>query len=153
MNAIERQINEQMVKAFFDLIDENVNSDKPNFDWITQLYIEIRDRLAKYLKPESKMYKNLENDFDVELFRQMIENNVFDINSLISLVNNTFDWVLKLEAPVRNSTTREALTRVLNSKPEKMISTFLREIHICLNQIDEDTEIYNYITQAIRTTA
>ena len=65
----------------------------------------------------------------------MIENNVFDINSLVSLVSNTFQWVLKLEAPVRNSSTKEARTRVLNSKPEKMISTFIREIHVCLDQI------------------
>ena len=151
MNAIERHLNEQLSKTFFDLIDENVNSDNPNLEWITQLYIDIRDRLLKYLNPESKMYKELSAEFDVELFKQMIENNVFDIDSLVNLISNTFNWVLRLEAPVRNISTREAKTRVLNSKPEKMISTFIREIHISLNQIDEDTETYEYITSMIKT--
>lgn len=150
MNAIERQINEQMSKAFFDLIDENVNSDKPNLEWITQLYIEIRNRLAKYLKPESKLYKQLENEFDVELFKQMIFNDVFDLNSMLSLVTNTFDWVLKLEAPIRNSSTKEARTRVLNSSPEKIVSSFIQEVHICMNQIDKDTETYEYIIKSIK---
>ena len=146
MNAIEKQISDQMINAFFDLIDENVNSDKPNLEWMTQLYIEIRDKLSKYLKPNSKIHKQLMDEFDVELFKQMLENDVFDLNSLVSLIKNTFNWVLRLEAPVRNSSTKESKTRVLNSKPEKMISNFIREIHICLNQIDEDTETYNYTT-------
>ena len=53
-------------------------------------------------------------------------------------MNNTFGWILKLQAPVRDSETNEAKNRVLNSEPSKMISTFLKEIHICIDNIEKD---------------
>ena len=50
VERMEKQIREQMNIAFFDLIDEKVNSEKPDYEWITKLYQEIRDRLCGFLK-------------------------------------------------------------------------------------------------------
>lgn len=138
MNKIEIQIKEQMKKSFFDLIDTTVNSEKPDFQWITNLYIEIRDRLSKYLKKEGKTFKQLQDDFDIELFKQMIEMDVFDLTSMLKLVNNTFDWIFRLQAPFRDEETQNSKNKVLSSEPNKMISTFIKEVHICLDNIDED---------------
>ena len=140
MNKIEIQIKEQMRKSFFDLIDTTVNSDKPDYDWITNLYTEIRDRLGKYLKKDGKTFKQLQEDFDIELFKQMIVMDVFDLNSMLKLVNNTFGWIFKLQAPARDKETENAKSNVLRSEPNKMISTFIKEVHICLDNIDEDME-------------
>ena len=46
-DEIEKQIKEQMKKAFFDLIDSTVNSEKPDYVWITNLYTELRDHISK----------------------------------------------------------------------------------------------------------
>ena len=140
MNKIQIQIKEQMRKSFFDLIDTTVNSDKPDYDWITNLYTEIRDRLGKYLKNNGKTFKQLQEDFDIELFKQMIVMDVFDLNSMLKLVNNTFNWIIKLQAPARDKETEIAKNNVLASEPNKMISTFIKEVHICLDNIDEDME-------------
>jgi len=140
MNKIEIQIKEQMRKSFFDLIDTSVNSEKPDYEWITNLYTEIRDRLGKYLKKDGKTFKKLQDDFDIELFNQMITMDVFDLTSMLKLVNNTFYWILKLEAPARDKETEIAKNNVLESEPNKMISTFMKEVHICLDNIDEDME-------------
>ena len=138
MNKISIQIEQQMKNAFFDLIDENVNSDKPDYEWITNLYEELLNRLALFLKKNSNNYKLLQDEFDVELFRQMISNDVFDQDSMLKLVNNTFGWIYKLQAPVRDQETDDAKKRVLSSEPSKMISTFLKEIHICIDNIETD---------------
>ena len=37
-DEIEKQIKVEMKKAFFDLIDNTVNSEKPDYEWITKLY-------------------------------------------------------------------------------------------------------------------
>jgi len=138
MNKISIQIKDQMKNAFFDLIDENVNSDKPDYDWITNLYEELLNRLSLFLKKDSNNYKLLQDEFDVELFRQMISNDVFDQVSMLKLVNNTFGWIQKLQAPARDEETNNAKNRVLSSEPSKMISTFLKEIHICIDNIETD---------------
>lgn len=146
INKISIQIKEQMKKAFFVLIDENVNSDKPDYEWITNLYSELLNRLASFLKKDSRNYKLLQDEFDIELFRQMISNDVFDQISMLKLVNNTYGWIQKLQAPVRDSETNESKNRVLNSEPTKMISTFLKEIHVCIDNIEIDLfEFYKTI--------
>ena len=94
LEKINIQITENMNKAFFDLIDENVNSTAPDYKWITDLYIEIRDRLSIFLKKDSKSYKQLQNDFDEKLFYQMISNDVFYKESMLNLVNNTFYYII-----------------------------------------------------------
>jgi len=139
MTTIEEQIRTEMRNAFFNLIDENVNSKTPDYDWITRLYEEIKIKLLSFLPNKvGKNYKQLEVDFDVDLFKQMIENDVFNQESMIKLVNNTFDWILKLEAPIRDKDTIEAKNRVFNSAPEKIISTYLKEVHGCIEQIETD---------------
>ena len=138
MNRIEEQIKDNMRKAFFDIIDQTVNSDKPDYDWIVKLYTELRDRLLSFLRKDGKLYKELNESFDIPLFKQMIENDVFDLESMIKLVNNMFNWILKLQAPARDTETSEAKSRVFNSEPTKMISTFLKEVHICIDKMEDD---------------
>jgi hypothetical protein len=142
MSRISMQIKEQMKKAFFDLIDQNVNSEKPDYDWITNLYEELLNRLASFLKKNSSNYKLLQDEFDVELFRQMISNDVFDQDSMLKLINNTFSWIQKLQAPARDEETNNAKNRVLSSEPSKIISTFLKEIHICIDNIETDIDSF-----------
>lgn len=139
MDTIEEQIKTEMKNAFFNLIDENINSKTPDYEWISRLYEEIKAKLLSFLPNKNgKTYKQLDTDFDIELFKQMIENDVFNQESMIKLVNNTFDWILKLEAPIRDKNTIEAKNRVFNSKPEKMISTYLKEVHDCIEKIETD---------------
>ena len=141
-DEIENQIKIQMKKAFFNLIDGTVNSENPDYVWITNLYTELRDRLCCFTRKDSKSYFKIIEEFDVELFNQMITNDVFDQNSFFKLVNNTFGWIEKLQAPMRDESTRESKNRVLSSDPKNFISTFLKEIHNCLDNLELDMENY-----------
>ena len=55
---IAEQIEKNMKQAFYDLIDQNTNSENPDFDWIVNLYVEIKEKLMHYLKKENE---NLES--------------------------------------------------------------------------------------------
>ena len=147
IEKISLQIKEQMKKSFFDLIDQIVNSDTPDYDWIKRLYIEIRDRLSKYFKKDSKKLKQLEEDFDIDFFYQLIINDVFDLNSMLNLIENTFFWIKNLQAPIRDKSTEESKIKILKSEPQKMISTFLKEVHICIDNIDQDIENFEKSNQ------
>ena len=139
---IEKQIENTFKEVFYKMIDETVSSDKPDYDWIVKLYTEIRDRLVSYLKKDSKTYNQVMEDFDIPLFEQMIKNDVFDSISMMKLVNNTFDWIMRLQAPVRDEYAKEAKNRVLNSPPEKMVSIFIKEVNLCIDFIDEDMQSF-----------
>lgn len=143
---MEEQIEKTMKKAFYDLIDEN-SGDKPDYDWLVRLYVEMKEMILKYLKKDSRVYQSIEATFDVELFSQMIRADVFSAESMLKLVNNTFFWIKELGAPARDETTDKAKERVLSSTPEKMISTFLREVHQCLEEYHRD--MTNYITMSV----
>ena len=145
MNVIDNQIKEMYAKAFYDIIDETVSSDKPDYEWIIKLYSEIKGRLIKFIKPQSKVYKQIDGDFDVDFFRHMLENNVFDNNSLLKLVDNTYYWIKFLGAPARDTLADESKKRVLESEQGKIVSTFIREVNMCIDYIDED--IINYIKE------
>lgn len=138
MNDIEKQIDHQMRKAFFDIINQNINSDNPDHDWLVRLYMEVKQRLLNILKKGSKLYLQLDEDFDVELFKQMIENKVFNQDSAIKLINNTYYWVHTLQAPIRDEMLIESKNRVFTSKSDEIISVFLKEIHLLIDQLYED---------------
>jgi hypothetical protein len=138
ISRIEKQIYETYHKAFFDLIDEHVNSSTPDYDWITRLYKEIKGRLLIFIKKGSKIYNQIDESFDIELFDQMIRNSVFDNVSMLKLVENTFYWILELEAPDRDESTLESKQKILSSEPTKMVSTYLKEVHKCVDLYEQD---------------
>jgi len=140
---LEKQIRETYYKAFYDSIDDTINSEKPDYDWIVRLYSEIKDRLKRYIKKDSKTYKEIDESFDIELFNQMIRNDVFDQESMIKMINNTFSWIKRLQAPVRDSETDESREIVFKSDPKNIVSVYLREVYKCLNNLDED--MYNFL--------
>jgi alpha-amylase/alpha-mannosidase (GH57 family) len=135
---MEKQIDENMKKAFYDLIEENTNSKTPDYDWIIRLYSEIKHKLLYYLKKDSTTYKSIDESFDVELFSQMIRADVFSQESMLKLIENTFYWIKYLGAPYRDDGTDKAKERVLNSPFNKIISVFLKETHDCITCYDED---------------
>lgn len=135
---LKTQIENCFNKAFMDLIDDTINSKNPDYEWICLLYQEIKDRLLKYVKKDSLTFKNINDSFDTELFRQMIENDIFNQESMLKLINNTFHWIKYLQAPVRDSETEKCKNIVLNTEPSKIVSVFIYQTHLCLNNLDDD---------------
>jgi hypothetical protein len=140
LKQIEQQIRDNYHKAFFDLIDETINSSNPDYEWIVRLYDEIKIRLLVYIKKDSNTYESIESSFDKDLFEQMIKNDVFDAVSMIKLVENTFYWIKTLQAPIRDGASEIAKKNVLSAEPTKIVSTFLKEIYKLLDFLDEDME-------------
>jgi hypothetical protein len=131
-----------MKRAFYDLIEENTNSSTPDYDWIVNLYTEIKLTLLQYLRKDGSTYKSIEESFDVELFSQMIRADVFSAESMIKLIETTFYWIKQLGAPVRDKEIEEAKERVLKSPLNKIISVYLKETHQSLMIYQQDMESF-----------
>lgn len=137
---MEEQIREQYHKAFYDVIRESVRDG--NHEHIVQLYAEIADRIAAKVKPTGRTHQRIREDFDVDLFRQMLTHGAFDGQALLGLVNTTFKWIRDLQMPIRDSDTAEAKQRVMASgtSMEDVVPAYIREVHTCLDTLEKDLQ-------------
>jgi len=107
MERIQKQIKDTYHKAFFDLLEQKVHEEPPDYDWISKLYLEIRIKLTKLLKSSSTLRIEIEEKMDPTIFNQMMRNNAFNGTDLFNLISYVFDKIrcscpapqLKAESP------------------------------------------------------
>lgn len=143
LDGLKNKIITQYKKSFYDLIEEKTCSDTPDYDWLVELYSEIREKLIYFLKKNSPLRKEIEESFDVELFSQMIKNNAFKANDLYNLINYTFEKFLQLGSPARDKNVkkmRDDLFSLMkdNATFGKIVSNYLKYTHMCLENFYED---------------
>lgn len=143
LDGLKNKIITQYKKSFYDLIEEKTCSDTPDYDWLVELYSEIREKLIYFLKKDSPLRKEIEESFDVELFSQMIKNNAFKANDLFNLINYTFEKFLQLGSPARDKNVkkmRDDLFSLMkdNATFGKIVSNYLKYTHMCLENFYED---------------
>ena len=146
MENLKREVEAQLKKAFFDLLEERINSTPPDYDWLINLYSEIVKKMTVFLKQESQLCINIKENMDVELFAQMIRNNAFDSSDMVKLVTYTFDTIMVLGSPARDNETCNMKNEVINLMKEpnptfgSVVSAYLKYTHICIDNYHTDFE-------------
>jgi len=143
LDGLKKKIITEYKKSFYDLIEEKTCSDKPDFDWLIELYSEIREKLIYFLKKGSPLRIEIEESFDIELFSQMIKNNAFKANDLYNLINYTFEKFLQLGSPARDKEVKKMRDELFllmknNATFGNIVSNYLKYSHICLENFYED---------------
>ena len=146
LNKLNEQMNTQFKKAFFDLLEDKVRGEPPDYDWIARLYGEIRTRLASILKQGSVVRKEIEESMDVELFRQMIENKAFGGAELYNLINLVFEWCKKLGSPARDGEVDKKKFQILglmrnNGTFAQIVPLFIKNANECIDDIYKDLKV------------
>ena len=139
LEKLEEQIRVQMKKAYFDLVTESLEK-KENLDWVVTLYEEIKNRLLKVVKPNSKTYNDINESLDSQIFKQLLENDLFDGEYMVNLVNTIFGFIEKLQAPARDEICRESKNKIFSSGQDviAIIPTFISEVHFLIDFIELD---------------
>ena len=146
IEKINSEFQKTMKKAFYDLIIEKTSSEKPDFDWLVNLYCEIREGLIKILKKGSPLRNEIEESLDIELFSQMIRNNAFNGEDMYKLTNYTFEKLLQLGSAVRDKeveTKRDEIFTLMQNKEVtfgKIVGLYLKNAHICLDLLHLDLQ-------------
>ena len=142
MNKIADQIQHNFIKAFKHSIDENIVSNTPDFDWIMSLLIEIKERLKALLTNEQKRME-IDKEYDVEFIHQLIVNKVFDKVSMDSLIEITFKWLFRLQAPYRDKMVNVEKLRLLQIDDHTIVSEFCLTVNKIIDDIIEDLQNLN----------
>ena len=146
LNSLNKQMDTQFKKAFFDLLEEKVREEPPDYDWITRLYEEIRNRLASLLREGSQTRKDIEDSMDVVLFRQMIENKAFGAVELYNLIEHVFELCKKLGSPARDNEVDKFKFQVLglmknNGTFAQIVPLFIKNANECIDNIYKDLQV------------
>ena len=147
MERLNQQINDMMHKAFYDLLEQKV-ADPPDYEWITRLYKEIRDRLSNILvmlgKKSKYTYTEIQECMDVELFEQMIRNNAFNYEDFYKLIEYVFTKCKQLGSPARDEETDSKLNEIKdfinsgNATFATVVPMFIRNANHCIDNIYDD---------------
>ena len=143
MATLTERMESQMKKAFWDLLQEKVSAQPPDFDWITRLYTEIRDRLMSFVRKGGKLHTEIEEAFDTDLFSQMIRNDAFDGGDMLRLVESTFAYISALQAPYRDAELLSVKATILTRASEggtfaEIVPLYIRSVHKLLDYIEYD---------------
>ena len=143
MNKIA-EIQHNFIKAFKHSIDENIVSNTPDFDWIMSLLIEIKERLKDLLTNEQKRME-IDKEYDVEFIHQLIVNKVFDKVSMDSLIEITFKWLFRLQAPYRDKMVNVEKSRLLQIEDHTIVSEFCLTVNKIIDDIIEDIQNFQNV--------
>jgi len=147
--AFERQVQEAYHKAFYDLLVEKVGSDQPDYEWISRLYGEIREKLTRILRRGSILRTEIESFMDVDLFDQMIRNQAFDPQDLYKLIDFTFAKCKQLGSAGRDEETvakRQELLDLMNSGTgtfATVVPLYIKNVNFCIDRIYEDLQAFS----------
>lgn len=138
MADLEKRMMVQMRKAFFDSIQDVMESDDKDkaHDWLISLHKEMHDRIVS-LMPSRK--EQLDEFMDNELFARMLRGGVFQTNEVVNLINYTFEQLKLIVAPDMDSDTdlrlQDSLSKVKTGASfGSIVAPFLQHVHTLLDE-------------------
>jgi hypothetical protein len=146
VERLNKQVEDTMKRAFFDLLEQKVASEPPDYEWLTRLYTEIRDKLTRLLKPTSKTRKHIEENMDPDFFHQLISNNVFEPKSFYALICFVFEQIKLMCSPGRDKETDEKLQELLDhfnsgkATFATMVPMFIKNANYCIDNLYLDIQ-------------
>lgn len=99
-DSLWKMIRDNVHKAFWDILEAELNDDPPEYGQAIRLLEEIREILLSFLNPgANRMRTQIMEVLDIDLIRQQANNDAVDIQGLASYIINTMG---KMCAPIRD---------------------------------------------------
>ncbi|XP_042260035.1 T-complex protein 11-like protein 2 isoform X1 [Thunnus maccoyii] len=129
-NSLWKMVRENVHKAFWDILESELNDDPPEYGQAIRLLEEIRETLLSFLNPgANRIRTQIMEVLDMDLIRQQADNDAVDIQGLASYIITTMG---KMCAPVRD----EEIKKLRDSTDN--IVTLFREIFRVLDLMKAD---------------
>lgn len=104
-NSIHKQVKETVQKAFWDILEKELEEDPPCYTQAMILLEEVKENLSSLLLPQhSKLKEQIPEILDADLIRQQAEKGVLDFQHYAQYVISVMG---KMCAPVRDEKIRE----------------------------------------------
>ena len=144
VTQLTEQVKETYKRAFFDLLEEKVGNNPPDYGWLTRLYGEIKTKLTTLLRQNSQLRIEIEECMDCELFHQMISHDAFNPEDFYKLIRYVFEKCKQLGSPARDSKTDAELQQIVDFVDSgeatfaTLVPLFIKNANECLDVIYDD---------------
>ncbi|KAK9525757.1 hypothetical protein VZT92_016439 [Zoarces viviparus] len=139
-DSLWKLVRDNVHKAFWDILESELNDDPPEYGQAIRLLEEIREVLLSFLNPgANRMRTQITEVLDMDLIRQQADKDAVDIQGLASYIINTMG---KLCAPVRDEDIQK-----LRESPDNIVTLF-REIFRMLDLMKAD--VVNFTISNLR---
>ncbi|XP_030576114.1 T-complex protein 11-like protein 2 [Archocentrus centrarchus] len=129
-DSLLKVVRDNLHKAFWDILEAELNDDPPEYGQAIRLVEEIREILLSFLNPgANRMRTQIMEVLDMDLIRQQADNDAVDIQGLASYIITTMG---KMCAPVRD----EEIKKLRDSTDN--IVTLFKEIFRVLSLMRAD---------------
>lgn len=129
-DSLWKAVRDNVHKAFWDILESELNDDPPEYRQAITLLEEIRETLLSFLNPgANRMRTQIMEVLDMDLIRQQADNNAVDIQGLASYIITTMG---KMCAPVRDEEIKK-----LHENTDNIVTLF-REIFRVLDLMQAD---------------
>uniref|UniRef100_A0A1A7YQ26 T-complex 11-like 2 n=1 Tax=Iconisemion striatum TaxID=60296 RepID=A0A1A7YQ26_9TELE len=140
-NSLLNVVKENLQKAFWDILQTELNDDPPEYKHAIKLLEEIREILLSFLNPgANRVRTQIMEVLDMDLINQQADNDAVDIRGLASYVVTTMG---KLCSPERD----DDIKKLKDLNTENIVTLF-REILRVLDLMR--TDWVNFAIQSIR---
>ncbi|KAM6962147.1 T-complex protein 11-like protein 2 [Tautogolabrus adspersus] len=140
-DSLWKLVRDNVHKAFWDILESELNDDPPVYGQAINLLEEIREILLSFLiTGNNRMRTQITDVLDMDLIRQQADNDAVDIQGLASFIITTMG---KFCAPVRDEEIKK-----LQESTDNIVSLF-REIFRVLDLMKAD--IVNQTINNLRT--
>jgi len=152
---MEAQIRSTFRTAFWDLLEEGIDGDL-QVGWVTRHYMELPERLCRYLRPDGAFAAEIRASYDEAFFRQLLTHDAFDAVSAKSLIATTLGLVRQVQAPARDVELRrleaELESELVSGTATfgKVFVRFLKGVHELLDTVDSDVRNLDRRTPPLR---
>ncbi|XP_044042486.1 T-complex protein 11-like protein 2 isoform X1 [Siniperca chuatsi] len=129
-DSLWKVVRDNVHKAFWDILESELNDDPPEYGQAIRLLEEIREILLSFLNPgANRMRTQIMEVLDMDLIRQQADKDAVDIQGLASYIITTMG---KMCAPVRDEEIKK-----LRESADNIVSMF-REIFRVLDLMKAD---------------
>ncbi|CAI5636142.1 unnamed protein product [Oreochromis niloticus] len=129
-DSLLKAVRDNLHKAFWDILETELNDDPPEYEQAIRLVEEIREILLSFLNPgANRMRTQIMEVLDMDLIRQQADNDALDIQGLSSYIITTMG---KMCAPVRDDEIKKLREGTYN------IVTLFKEIFRVLSLMRAD---------------
>jgi hypothetical protein len=116
---MEEQIRTQMMKAFWDLLDEDMKEEPPRLNHVSVLLNEIIGILKSFVPRRIDIHESIDKDFEGDITWEM--------------QGKLIKWIECFQAPIYDHK-----TRIYNQKGPQPLSDFLKWYYDHLNTVKND---------------
>jgi len=148
LEKLKRQVESNMKRAFFDLIETALSSTPPDHEWIARLYAEMRDKLCSLTPNRPDLRAQVQQNLDVAAFADMVRHEAFEAADLRNLVSFVFGRLASLCAPARDRDVQqrrsdlEALLAQPGTTFARFAVAFLKSFHTTMEEVEADVEAF-----------